>query len=149
LRLNKDQCKYLEGFSFDDRHKPTVNCVIEGVIRLLEDVLLLDVTPAPQGGTECEEPEGQENGEPEDSRPLAQGCSTGGRHGPARLCRELEADIAALKDQLLRALAEQKNIRMRANRERDDSVRFCRPLVSIPAARRHRLRTDCSQFASQ
>ena len=37
---------------------------------------------------------------------------------------ELEAQIAALKDRVLRELAEQENIRMRARRERDEAVRF-------------------------
>ncbi|HEX7967830.1 MAG TPA: nucleotide exchange factor GrpE [Stellaceae bacterium] len=36
----------------------------------------------------------------------------------------LEAEVAALKDQLLRALADQENARRRAARERDDAVRF-------------------------
>ncbi|MCU1279328.1 MAG: molecular chaperone GrpE, partial [bacterium] len=36
----------------------------------------------------------------------------------------LEAELAALKDRLLRALAEQENIRRRAARERDEAVRF-------------------------
>ena len=35
-----------------------------------------------------------------------------------------EAEVAELKDRLLRALAEQENIRRRATRERDESVRF-------------------------
>src|SRR5271155_78667 len=37
---------------------------------------------------------------------------------------ELEAEAAKLKDQLLRALAEQENIRRRAQRERDDAVKY-------------------------
>jgi molecular chaperone GrpE len=37
---------------------------------------------------------------------------------------EVEAEIAKLKDQLLRALAEQENIRRRAQRERDDAVKY-------------------------
>ncbi len=37
---------------------------------------------------------------------------------------KLEAEIAALKDRLLRELAEQENIRMRARRERDEAVKF-------------------------
>jgi len=37
---------------------------------------------------------------------------------------ELEAEVSKLKDQLLRALAEQENIRRRAQREREDSVKY-------------------------
>ena len=36
----------------------------------------------------------------------------------------LEAEVAALKDQLLRALADQENALRRAGREREDAVRF-------------------------
>jgi molecular chaperone GrpE len=49
---------------------------------------------------------------------------------------ELESEAAKLKDQLLRALAEQENIRRRAQRERDDAVkyaaqRFATDLLSV------------------
>ncbi len=37
---------------------------------------------------------------------------------------QLEAEVAELKDRLLRALAEQENVRRRAVRERDEAVRF-------------------------
>jgi molecular chaperone GrpE len=37
---------------------------------------------------------------------------------------EAEAEIASLQDRLLRAIAEQENIRRRAAREREDAVRF-------------------------
>jgi molecular chaperone GrpE len=37
---------------------------------------------------------------------------------------ELEAQIAALEDRVLRELAEQENIRMRARREREEAIRF-------------------------
>ena len=36
----------------------------------------------------------------------------------------LEAEIARLKDQLLRALAEQENVRRRAQRDKEDAVKF-------------------------
>lgn len=36
----------------------------------------------------------------------------------------LEAEMAGLKDQLLRALADQENLRRRAAREREDAVKF-------------------------
>ncbi|MGB9027330.1 MAG: nucleotide exchange factor GrpE [Rhodomicrobium sp.] len=38
--------------------------------------------------------------------------------------QELEAQIAELKDRVLRELAEQENIRLRTRRERDEAVRF-------------------------
>jgi molecular chaperone GrpE len=41
----------------------------------------------------------------------------------------LEAEVAALRDQLLRALADQENVRRRAARERDDAVRFAAAAV--------------------
>ncbi len=37
---------------------------------------------------------------------------------------EFEAEVAQLKDQLLRALAEQENVRRRHQRERDDAVKY-------------------------
>lgn len=37
---------------------------------------------------------------------------------------ELEAELARLKDQLLRALAETENVRRRAEREREDTAKF-------------------------
>jgi molecular chaperone GrpE len=37
---------------------------------------------------------------------------------------ELEAEVADLKDRLLRALAEQENTRRRAQREREEAIRF-------------------------
>jgi molecular chaperone GrpE len=36
----------------------------------------------------------------------------------------LEAEVASLKDQLLRAMAETENVRRRAQREREDSVKY-------------------------
>lgn len=49
---------------------------------------------------------------------------------------ELEGEVAKLKDQLLRALADQENLRRRAERERDDAgkfaiVAFARDMVSV------------------
>ena len=38
--------------------------------------------------------------------------------------RDLEAEVAALNDKLLRALAEGENLRRRAQREREDTARF-------------------------
>ncbi len=42
----------------------------------------------------------------------------------AERATELESEVAKLKDQLLRALAEQENIRRRAQREREDAVKY-------------------------
>jgi molecular chaperone GrpE len=55
--------------------------------------------------------------------------------GPDRLA-ELEAEAARLKDQLLRALAEQENLRRRSQREREDAVKYAssglaRELLSV------------------
>ena len=49
---------------------------------------------------------------------------------------ELEAEIARLKDQLLRTLADQENLRRRSERERDDArkfaaTNFARDLLSV------------------
>jgi molecular chaperone GrpE len=41
----------------------------------------------------------------------------------------LEAEVAALKDQLLRALADQENLRRRAAREREDAVKLAAAAV--------------------
>ena len=44
--------------------------------------------------------------------------------GPAGRSAERDAEVADLKDRLLRALAEQENVRRRASREREDAVKF-------------------------
>jgi len=49
---------------------------------------------------------------------------------------QLESDVAALKDQLLRALAETENVRRRAEREREDTAkyaigRFAKELLAV------------------
>jgi molecular chaperone GrpE len=45
-------------------------------------------------------------------------------HDPAARIAELEAEIARLKDQVLRALAEQENTRRRAQRDIEDNSKF-------------------------
>ncbi len=55
---------------------------------------------------------------------------------PADPAAELRAEVAALKDQLLRALAETENLRRRSQREREDvlkyaAVPFMRDLVGV------------------
>jgi molecular chaperone GrpE len=65
---------------------------------------------------------------PEDEdqpEPQKNGAAPNGRD-PA----ETEAEIAKLKDQLLRALAEQENIRRRGQRERDDAVKYAAQRVA-------------------
>jgi molecular chaperone GrpE len=57
---------------------------------------------------------------PEDEPELQKNGTAPAGRDPA----EAEAEIAKLKDQLLRALAEQENIRRRAQRERDDAVKY-------------------------
>lgn len=42
---------------------------------------------------------------------------------PARVA-QLEAEVASLKDQVLRALAETENVRRRAEREREDTAKY-------------------------
>ena len=55
--------------------------------------------------------------------------------GPERIA-ELEAEVAKLKDQVLRSLAEQENLRRRTTREREDALRyavggFAKDLLSV------------------
>src|ERR1700682_6523373 len=53
----------------------------------------------------------------------AAGTPVAGERDAAAVAR-LQAEMAELKDRLLRALAEQENLRRRAVRERDEAVRF-------------------------
>jgi len=69
--------------------------------------------------------------QPEDAEAMAEapppGEEEGARDDPHA---RLEAELADLKDQLLRALAETENVRRRAQREREDAARFAAaPLV--------------------
>lgn len=55
---------------------------------------------------------------------------------PARRIAELESEVASLKDQVLRALAETENVRRRAEREREDTRKysvssFAKELVTV------------------
>jgi molecular chaperone GrpE len=56
----------------------------------------------------------------------ARAANDPGGSGEAPMSREaeLEAEVAKLKDQMLRALAESENIRRRAERERDEARRY-------------------------
>lgn len=49
--------------------------------------------------------------------------ATEGAADPARVA-QLEAEVASLKDQVLRALAETENVRRRAEREREDTAKY-------------------------
>lgn len=53
----------------------------------------------------------------------------GGEDSAARIA-ELEAEIVALKDQHLRALAEVENVRRRTTKEREDAVRYAAASVA-------------------
>jgi len=61
-------------------------------------------------GQQQEPAEGKESGAPEADA--------------GRRVAELEEELAGVKDRLLRSLAEQENIRRRAERDREDAVRF-------------------------
>lgn len=59
-----------------------------------------------------------------------------GEDDPAARIAALEAEVAALKDQHLRALAEVENVRRRSTKEREDAVRYAaagvaRDLLSV------------------
>jgi molecular chaperone GrpE len=55
----------------------------------------------------------------------AEGKESGASEADAeRRIAELEEDLAGVKDRLLRSLAEQENIRRRAERDREDAVRY-------------------------
>jgi molecular chaperone GrpE len=67
----------------------------------------------------------QSNGKPGAPAEPAEGTTSGSAEAdPARRVAELEAESADLKDRLLRALAEQENARRRAEREREEAVKF-------------------------
>ena len=70
----------------------------------------------------------RQNGEPEDAanpapEPQAEAAPAPAEPQPDPLAQK-DAEIAQLKDQLLRALAETENTRKRAERDRDDTAKF-------------------------
>ena len=84
---------------------------------------------------EPEDPESEaENGAPVDlsDEPLVDLSDVGhaGRLSPdENPVALLEAEVASLKDQLLRAMAETENVRRRAQREREDGVKYAAATV--------------------
>jgi molecular chaperone GrpE len=82
----------------------------EGAAR--DDTAPAAAEAAPEPAVEEGAPEAEEvpAGEPEAAQPEREA--------------ELEAEVAALRDQLLRALAEAENIRKRAEREREDAAKY-------------------------
>ena len=65
----------------------------------------------------------RQNGEPEDAANPAPEPQAEPQQQPDPLAQK-DAEIAQLKDQLLRALAETENTRKRAERDRDDTAKF-------------------------
>ena len=62
---------------------------------------------------------------PEDAAEAVQGAEQAAAEEPAAdPLAELQAQVAELKDQLLRALAETENLRRRSQREREDTARY-------------------------
>lgn len=58
------------------------------------------------------------------AEPAAQaGTAEAGAEAAARVA-QLEAEVASLKDQMLRTLAETENVRRRAEREREDTAKY-------------------------
>jgi molecular chaperone GrpE len=85
-------------------------------------------------------PDGQGNAAadtPDGAAPAAAAAGEQGVDGSAgEKVAALEAEVASLKDQLLRTLAETENIRRRAQREREDTAKyavssFAKDLVSV------------------
>ena len=62
------------------------------------------------------------NGDP--TRPAGQTNEPETEADPAARVSDLEGEVTDLKDRLLRALAEQENVRRRVERERQEAVRF-------------------------
>lgn len=71
---------------------------------------------------------GQTAGQPEQPATAAQAAQTAAAVQAAPAAEEriaqLEAEVANLKDQVLRAMAETENLRRRAQREREDTAKF-------------------------
>jgi molecular chaperone GrpE len=74
---------------------------------------------------------------PDQAAPAAETTAGQGAEGSAaEKIAALEAEVASLKDQLLRTLAETENVRRRAQREREDTAKyavssFAKDLVSV------------------
>src|SRR4051794_17943987 len=67
-------------------------------------------------------PPAQAGPAPAEGAPAGQSVHDGPDSGASRA--DLERELASTKDRLMRALAEQENARRRAQRERDEAVRY-------------------------
>ena len=76
-----------------------------------------ETTPEPAAPSEPEAPAEAEAAAETEVEPAAEPTD-------AERLADVEAETAALKDQLLRALAETENVRRRARRERDEVLKF-------------------------
>lgn len=87
-----------------------------------------------------------------DSEPDVQAEAAPGESVAAEVDRAagLEVELAALKDQLLRALAETENLRRRSQRERDDAVKYAAaPLIKDLVGVVDNLRRAMSSVSSE
>lgn len=66
---------------------------------------------------------GQDKAAPDNVTPLHGGAEHGADNGAARV-QELEAQLAAMKNEALRALADAENSRKRMQKEREDTAKF-------------------------
>jgi molecular chaperone GrpE len=76
---------------------------------------------SPRGGKDDAEPRRPRPGEPVHAVACGLDAQPEAHQDRQTSTAELEVEIAALKDRLLRELAEQENIRMRARREREEA----------------------------
>ncbi len=89
-------------------------------------------------GDPLPEPANQETGEADAAQAAEEQAEAPGEPAAA----SLEAEVAALKERLLRALAETENLRARAERERQDTAKyaitgFARDMITIADNLRH------------
>ncbi len=91
-----------------------------------------------------------------DSEPDVRGETAPAEAAPAEaaptesVVAELEVEVAALKDQLLRALAETENLRRRSQREREDAVKYAAaPLIKDLVGVVDNLRRAMSSVSSE
>ena len=82
--------------------------------------------PVPEGGDEAVDPAGDEEAGPASPDPEVDPDTTDADVQEPEVDREVElaAQVLALRDQLLRAVAEQENLRKRTEREKEQTRRF-------------------------